>query len=141
MIGGGYKATSNKLNLLAFVDKENYPDEKIPLEILGTATGKTAVTLVDKTDTSKEGKPIVGQNYINALKVSKDTFELVNKNAETEGLYFKKLADANTQNKADYDMWQVAKKDTYRVLYEFVSGTKRKKPSTRSDRFITNRSF
>lgn len=40
MIGGGYKATSNKLNLLAFVDKENYPDEKIPLEILGTATGK-----------------------------------------------------------------------------------------------------
>lgn len=126
MIGGGYKATSNKLNLLAFVDKENYPDEKIPLEILGTATGKTAVTLVDKTDTSKEGKPIVGQNYINALKVSKDTFELVNKNAETEGLYFKKLADANTQNKADYDMWQVAKKDTYRVLYEFVGGTKGK---------------
>lgn len=126
MIGGGYKATSNKLNLLAFVDKENYPDEKIPLEILGTATGKTAVTLVDKTDTSKEGKPIVGQNYINALKVSKDTFELVNKNAETEGLYLKKLADANTQNKADYDMWQVAKKDTYRVLYEFVGGTKGK---------------
>ena len=123
MIGGNYIATSNKLNLLAFVDQENYPDKKIPLEILGTATGKTAVTLVDKTDTSKEGKPIVGQNYINALKVSEDTFELVNKNAETEGLYFKKLADANTQDKADYDMWQVAKKDTYRVLYEFVSGT------------------
>ncbi|MCQ4721160.1 InlB B-repeat-containing protein, partial [Flavonifractor plautii] len=24
-------------------------------------------------------------------------------------LYFKKLADANTKDKADYDMWQVAK--------------------------------
>lgn len=123
IIGGDYKATTNKLNLLAFVDKENYPDKTIPLEILGKATGKTAVTLVDKKDTSKEGVPIVGQNYINALKVSEDTFELVNKNAETEGLYFKKLVDANTQDKADYDMWQVAKKDTYRVLYEFVSGT------------------
>ena len=67
MIGGNYIAASNKLNVLAFVDQENYPDEKIPLEILGTATGKTAVTLVDKTDTSKEGKPIVGQNYILSL--------------------------------------------------------------------------
>ncbi|MCU6747538.1 MULTISPECIES: SHIRT domain-containing protein [Lachnospiraceae] len=123
MIGGNYIAASNKLNVLAFVDQENYPDEKIPLEILGTATGKTAVTLVDKTDTSKEGKPIVGQNYINALKVSEDTFELANKNAVSCGLYFKKLADANTEDKGDYDMWQVAKKDVYQVLYEFVSGT------------------
>lgn len=123
MIGGNYTAASNKLNLLAFAAQENYPDEKIPLEILGTATGKTAVTLVDKADTSKEGKPIVGQNYINALKVSEDIFELANKNAASDGLYFKKLADANTEDKGDYDMWQVAKKDTYQVLYEFVSGT------------------
>lgn len=123
IIGGNYKASTSKLNLLAFTGDENYPGEKIPLEILGTATGSTAVTLVDKNDTSKEGIPIVGQNYINALKTSEKTFELANENAKSEGLYFKKLADANTKDKADYDMWQVAKKDAYRVLYSFESGT------------------
>lgn len=123
IIGGNYNATTSKLNLLAFTGDENYPDEKIPLEILGTAKGNTAVTLVDKNDTSKEGVPIVGQNYINALKTSEKTFELANENAKPEGLYFKKLADANTEDKADYDMWQVAKKDAYQVLYAFESGT------------------
>lgn len=122
-IYGNYNAASSKLNLFAFTGDENYPDKTIPLEILGTATGKTAVTLVDKKDTSKEGKPIVGQNYINALKVSENTFELANENAKTNGLYFKKLADANTEDKSDYDMWQVAKKDAYQVLYSFESGT------------------
>lgn len=123
IIGGNYNATTSKLNLLAFTGDENYPDEKIPLEILGTAKGNTAVTLVDKNDTSKEGVPIVGQNYINALKTSEKTFELANENAKPEGLYFKKLADADTKDKADYDMWQVAKKDAYQVLYAFESGT------------------
>lgn len=123
IIGGNYNATTSKLNLLAFTGDENYPDEKIPLEIWGTAKGNTAVTLVDKNDTSKEGKPIVGQNYINALKTSEKTFELANENAKPEGLYFKKLADANTEDKAEYDMWQVAKKDAYQVLYAFESGT------------------
>ena len=122
-IYGNYNAASSKLNLFAFTGDENYPDETIPLEILGTATGKTAVTLVDKKDTSKEGEPIVGQNYINALKVSENTFELANENAKTNGLYFKKLADANTEDKSDYDMWQVAPKDEYQVLYSFESGT------------------
>ncbi|WP_373154060.1 immunoglobulin-like domain-containing protein [Clostridium sp. AUH-JLR23] len=126
IIGGNYNATTSKLNLLAFTGDENYPDEKIPLEILGIATGSTAVTLVDKNDTSKEGKPIVGQNYINALKTSEKTFELANENAKSEGLYFKKLADADTKDKVDYDMWQVAKKDAYRVLYSFESGTSEK---------------
>lgn len=123
IIGGNYNATTSKLNLLAFTGDENYPDKKIPLEILGIAKGSTAVTLVDKNDTSKEGKPIVGQNYINALKTSEKTFELANENAKPEGLYFKKLADANTEDKAEYDMWQVAKKDAYQVLYAFESGT------------------
>ena len=126
IIGGNYNATTSKLNLLAFTGDENYPDEKIPLEILGIAKGSTAVTLVDKNDTSKEGKPIVGQNYINALKTSEKTFELANENAKSEGLYFKKLADADTKDKVDYDMWQVAKKDAYRVLYSFESGTSEK---------------
>ncbi len=123
VIGGNYRGTNNKVLLPAFVDNENYPDKKIPLEILGTATGTTAVTLVDKTDTTKEGIPIVGQNYINALKVSEDVFELVNENAKPDGLYFKKLADADTENKNEYDMWQVAKRDSYRVIYDFKSGT------------------
>ena len=126
IISGNYKASTSNLNLLAFTGDENYPNKKIPLEILGIATGSTAVTLVDKNDTSKEGKPIVGQNYINALKTSEKTFELANENAKSEGLYFKKLADADTKGKVDYDMWQVAKKDAYRVLYSFESGTSEK---------------
>ena len=109
IIGGNYKGTTNQLHLPAFAENENYPDEKIPLEILGTATGATQVTLVDKTNTENEGLPIVGQNYINALTTSENVFVLANNNAKADGLYFKKLADADTQNKADYDMWQVAK--------------------------------
>ena len=109
IIGGNYKGTTNQIRLPAFVGDKNYPAEKIPLEILGTATGATQVTLVDKTNTANEGLPIVGQNYINALKVSENVFVLANNNAKADGLYFKKLADADTQNKAGYDMWQVAK--------------------------------
>ena len=121
IISGNYKGTTNKLSLPAFVDKENYPDEKIPLEIVGEATGTTDVTLVDKTDITKEGKPIVGQNYINGLKTSEDVFRLANENAKLENLYFKKVADADTKNKADYDMWQVAKGDSLTLDYKFVS--------------------
>ena len=109
IIGGNYKGTTNQLHLPAFMQNENYPDEKIPLEILGTATGATQVTLVDQTDTTQEGLPIVGQNYINALKVSENVFVLANNNAKELGVYFKKVADADTQDKANYDMWQVAK--------------------------------
>lgn len=121
IISGNYKGTTNKLSLPAFVDKENYPNEKIPLEIVGEATGTTDVTLVDKTDITKEGKPIVGQNYINGLKTSEDVFRLANENAKPENLYFKKVADADTKNKADYDMWQVAKGDSLTLDYKFVS--------------------
>ena len=34
IIGGNYKGTTNQLYLPAFAENENYPDEKIPLEIL-----------------------------------------------------------------------------------------------------------
>ena len=121
IISGNYKGTTNKLSLPAFVNKENYPDEKIPLEIVGEATGTTDVKLVDKTDITKEGKPIVGQNYINGLKTSEDVFRLANENAKLENIYFKKLTDADTQNKANYDMWQVAKGDSLTLDYKFVS--------------------
>ena len=128
IISGNYKGTTNKLSLPAFVDKENYPNEKIPLEIVGEATGTTDVTLVDKTDITKEGKPIVGQNYINGLKTSEDVFRLANENAKPENLYFKKVVDADTQNKANYDMWQVAKGDSLTLDYKFVSEDEKKLP-------------
>ena len=128
IISGNYKGTTNKLSLPAFVDKENYPDEKIPLEIVGEATGTTDVTLVDKTDITKEGKPIVGQNYINGLKTSEKVFRLANENAKPENLYFKKVVDADTQNKANYDMWQVAKGDLLTLDYKFVSEDGKKLP-------------
>lgn len=128
IISGNYKGTTNKLSLPAFVDKENYPNEKIPLEIVGEATGTTDVKLVDKTDITKEGKPIVGQNYINGLKTSEDVFKLANENAKLENLYFKKVVDADTQNKANYDMWQVAKGDSLTLDYKFVSEDGKKLP-------------
>ena len=128
IISGNYKGTTNKLSLPAFVDKENYPDEKIPLEIVGEATGTTDVKLVDKTDITKEGKPIVGQNYINGLKTSEKVFRLANENAKPENLYFEKVADADTQNKANYDMWQVAEGDLLTLDYKFVSEDGKKLP-------------
>lgn len=122
-IFGDYEGKNNALDLYAYSGDTNYPDATIKLEILGKTKGSTDVTLVKYGNVTEEGIPIVGQNYINALKVSEDTFKLANKNAKSNGLYFKKLADANTEDKADYDMWQVAKKDAYRVVYSFESGT------------------
>lgn len=122
-IFGDYEGKNNALDLYAYSGDTNYPDATIKLEILGKTKGSTDVTLVKYGNVTEEGIPIVGQNYINALKVSEDTFKLANKNAKSNGLYFKKLADANTEDKAEYDMWQVAKKDAYQVLYAFESGT------------------
>ena len=122
-IFGDYEGKNNALDIYAYSGDTNYPDATIKLEILGKTKGSTDVTLVKYGNVTEEGNPIVGQNYINALKVSEDTFKLANKNAKSNGLYFKKLADANTEDKAEYDMWQVAKKDGYQVLYAFESGT------------------
>ena len=122
-IFGDYEGKNNALDIYAYSGDTNYPDATIKLEILGKTKGSTDVTLVKYGNVTEEGNPIVGQNYINALKVSEDTFKLANKNAKSNGLYFKKLADANTKDKADYDMWQVAQKDGYQVLYAFESGT------------------
>ncbi len=122
-IFGDYEGKNNALDLYAYSGDTNYPDATIKLEILGKTKGSTDVTLVKYGNVTEEGIPVVGQNYINALKVSEDTFKLANKNAKSNGLYFKKLADANTKDKADYDMWQVAQKDGYQVLYSFESGT------------------
>lgn len=125
-IFGDYNGKSNDLDIYAFTGDYNYPDVNIKLEILGKAAGTTDVTLVDSADVTKEGTPVVGQNYINALTESDKTFVLANNNARENGLYFKKLKDADSKNKADYDMWQVAKKAVYPASYEFVSGTKDK---------------
>ncbi|MCR0155791.1 SHIRT domain-containing protein [[Clostridium] innocuum] len=112
------------ISLPAFVQGKNYPStDFIPLEIGGGATGETPVTLVkNEGDFTEEGLPIVGHNYINALKESADVFKLANENAKEGRYYFKKLEDANKGDKG-YDMWQVAQDDSYSVLYKFKSGS------------------
>lgn len=122
-VAGNYNGIDNKLVLPTFVGDENYPDSYIPLEIVGVATGKTNVTLCSPDDPSVEGQPMVGQNYINAQNISEDVFLLANETAKPEGLFFKKVADADQTDKAGYDMWQVAKRENYPVIYTFVSGT------------------
>lgn len=126
VISGSYTGTENRIILPAFAEGENYPNEYIPLEILGEAIGNTDVILADKADSSEEGIPVVGHNYINALRSSEDVFKLSNENAKADDLFFKKVADADTAYKADYDMWQVAKEDKYKIVYEFISGTDEK---------------
>ena len=124
-IYGNYNAFgTNILDLYAYSNGDNYPKTTIPLEILGVASGNVDVTLVNRLNTSEEGEPIVGQNYISALKASEDVFELANNNAKLNGYYFNKIEDIH--KKGNYDMWQVAKKDSFNVIYSFVSGTRGK---------------
>ena len=123
---GNYNGKNNALDIYAFTGNNNYPDATIKLEILGKSTGLTQVNLVKYGNVEQEGIPIVGQNYINALTESENTFILANQNAKENGLYFKKLTDADTTNKVGYDMWQVAKKETFNVIYKFESVTDKK---------------
>ena len=122
-IFGDYQGNANAIDMYAYSGDSNYPDATIKLEILGKTAGVTDVNLVKYGNVTEEGLPVVGQNYINALTISEDTFELANKNAKENGLYFKKVTDADTVNKANYDMWQVAKRDGYGVIYSFESET------------------
>ena len=122
-IFGDYNGKDNNLDIYAYSGNNNYPDSTIKLEILGKTAGLTQVTLVDYNDVEQEGIPVVGQNYINALKESENTFRLANQNAKANSLYFKKLSDADTVKKAGYDMWQVAKKDEFEVIYRFKPET------------------
>ena len=124
-IWGNYKNEGKTtISLPAFAKDTNYPDKAfIPLEIGGEADGETPVTLVkNEGDYTEEGLPIVGHNYINALKESKDVFKLANENAKEGRYYFKKLEDAK-KGKNGYDMWQVAQDESYSVLYNFKSGS------------------
>lgn len=102
-----YSGTGNTLNLPAFLAGENYPDKLIPLAIAGSASGDTDVYLVQTGDATVEGQPVIGHNYINALKISDKTFTLANQNAKQQGYYFRRVDDAQ-KDPALYDMWQVA---------------------------------
>lgn len=107
-VKGNYKGTENRLTLPVFEGIDNYPEKAIPFEIIGKADGTTYVKLMADGDFEKEGMPKLGQNYINAKTESKDVFVLSNENAAKADMYFKKLIDADTENKTGYDMWQVA---------------------------------
>ena len=102
----------------------------IPLNVDGIATGSLSVLAVNASDRLIPSAPALGDNYVTGWKAdgaSDEAFVLANDDEATiaAGLYLKRVEDPGA-NDGSYYMWQVAKKPSYRVTYEFVSGTKDK---------------
>lgn len=102
----------------------------IPLNVDGIATGSLSVLAVNASDRLIPSAPALGDNYVTGWKAdgaSDEAFVLANDDEATiaAGLYLKRVEDPGV-NDGSYYMWQVAKKPSYRVTYEFVSGTKDK---------------
>ncbi|WP_218958875.1 immunoglobulin-like domain-containing protein [Eggerthella guodeyinii] len=108
----------------------NYPTGDIALSIKGAATGTASVLTVSSGDWRAAQAPVLGDNYITGWKAngaSNEAFVLANDDEATvtAGLYLKRVEDPGVSD-GSYYMWQVAKKPSYSVSYEFVSGTKDK---------------
>ena len=102
----------------------------IPLNVDGIATGSLSVLAVNASDRLIPSAPALGDNYVTGWKAdgaSNEALVLANDDEATvaAGLYLKRVEDPGV-NDGSYYMWQVAKKPSYRVTYEFVSGTKDK---------------
>lgn len=103
---------------LPVADPYNYPTVYIPLRIDGVASQQCEVLTVSPTDQKIAVKPAVGQNYIigyapdgttSGDKPIQATFVLKNSDAVADGLYLKRVQDANIDYKDQNFMWQVAK--------------------------------
>ena len=84
---------------------------------------------VDIDNWKNKSKPKLGDNYITGLKINEDkpieaNFLLGNEDAILDGYYLKRVVDPADED--GYYMWQVAKKDSYGVTYDFISGTQGK---------------
>ncbi len=129
-VSGNWKGGNSLLRVPAVAKGENYDGTDnggtIALNIDGLATEKTTVNTVKVDDWKQLQNPTLGDNYITGFTADKstpiqDTFVLGNKDAVDKGYYLKRLADPADKEK--YFMWQVAKKESYHVLYEFKSET------------------
>lgn len=108
--GGKYEGSNAELRLPAVKSGENYSNGKIPLEIMGLASGTTTVNTVDPDDWTKLTTPRLRDNYIVALKdgdaPAQSVFLLGNEDALREDWFLKRKDDLD--DPSNYYMWQVA---------------------------------
>lgn len=117
-IGGDYEGKNAELRLPAVTDNYDGTDDggDIPLYIAGASTGKSTVYTTATNNYQTLVEPEVGQNYILSAALDGDApaqgvFELGNDDAICDGLYLKRVADADPTDHDSYHMWQIAKGD------------------------------
>lgn len=127
-----YVGVNSELRLPVVIDNYDGTDTggDIALNIDGTISGETTVITVDIDNWKNKSKPKLGDNYITGLKINEDkpieaNFLLGNEDAILDGYYLKRVVDPADED--GYYMWQVAKKDSYGVTYDFISGTQGKR--------------
>ncbi len=111
------------------VVSENYNgSNSIDMMVKKSSTGNSKVLIVDPSDYKKAVNPQLGDNYIlsNGSEDKKEKEEVIyylqNENKK-DGYFLKSTDDVG----GDYtNMWQVAKISSYKVQYEFKSGTDEK---------------
>ena len=111
------------------VVSENYNgSNSIDMMVKKSSTGNSKVLIVDPSDYTKAVNPQLGDNYIlsNGSEDKKEKEEVIyylqNENKK-DGYFLKSTDDVG----GDYtNMWQVAKVSSYKVQYEFKSGTDEK---------------
>ena len=120
---------SNDGELRLPVVSENYNgSNSIDMMVKKSSTGNSKVLIVDPSDYTKAVNPQLGDNYIlsNGSEDKKEKEEVIyylqNENKK-DGYFLKSTDDVG----GDYtNMWQVAKVSSYKVQYEFKSGTDEK---------------
>ena len=111
------------------VVSENYNGtNSIDMMVKKSSTGNSKVLIVDPSDYTKAVNPKLGDNYIlsNGSEDKKEKEEVIyylqNENKK-DGYFLKSIDDVGGKYT---NMWQVAKISSYKVQYEFKSGTDEK---------------
>lgn len=117
-VGGDYQG--NKAEIRLPVVSKNYDGTSdggdIPLCVDGTSTGSSTVYTVAADNYENLAMPEVGQNYVLSAAQDNDApvqevFVLGNEEAICDGLYLKRVGDADPTDHDSYHMWQIAKGD------------------------------
>lgn len=117
-VGGDYQG--NKAEIRLPVVSKNYDGTSdggdIPLCVDGTSTGSSTVYTVAADNYENLAMPEVGQNYVLSAVQDNDApvqevFVLGNDEAICDGLYLKRVEDADPIDHDSYHMWQIAKGD------------------------------
>ena len=117
-VGGDYRG--NKAEIRLPVVSKNYDGTSdggdIPLCVDGTSTGSSTVYTVAADNYENLAMPEVGQNYVLSAAQDNDApvqevFVLGNDEAICDGLYLKRVEDADPIDHDSYHMWQIAKGD------------------------------